>query len=146
MAEWEKQIGAINLIVRDLERSKAFYRDVFGLPLQHEDADTAMFRFADTYFFLQCGETHQDGPSGDVLSLAQKGVGQFVIFVDDVDAVHAEFDQAQVATISGPADQTGVCARSPLPIRAATPGRSRKSCPKTARRSSGALGCASVPE
>ena len=105
MAEWEKQIGAINLIVRDLERSKAFYRDVFGLPLQHEDADTAMFRFADTYFFLQCGETHHDGPSGDVLSLAQKGVGQFVIFVDDVDAVHAEFDQAQVATISGPADR-----------------------------------------
>ena len=105
MAEWEKQIRAINLIVRDLERSKAFYRDVFGLPLQHEDADTAMFRFADTYFFLQCGETHQDGPSGDVLSLAQKGVGQFVIFVDDVDAVHAEFDQAQVATISGPADR-----------------------------------------
>ena len=26
MAEWEKQIGAINLIVGDLERSKAFYR------------------------------------------------------------------------------------------------------------------------
>ena len=37
MAEWQKQIGAINLIVGDLERSKAFYRDVFGLPLQHED-------------------------------------------------------------------------------------------------------------
>jgi lactoylglutathione lyase len=105
MAEWEKQIGAINLIVGDLERAKAFYREVFGLPLQHEDEDTAMFRFADTYVFLQRGAVHQDGPSSDVLSLAQKGVGQFVIFVNDVDAVRAELDQAKVATISGPADR-----------------------------------------
>ena len=29
MAEWEKQIFALNLIVGDLERSKAFYREVF---------------------------------------------------------------------------------------------------------------------
>jgi lactoylglutathione lyase len=105
MAEWEKQIGAINLIVGDLERATAFYRDVFGLPLQHEDEDTAMFRFADTYVFLQRGAAHQDGPSSDVLSLAQKGVGQFVIFVNDVDAVRAELDQAKVATINGPEDR-----------------------------------------
>jgi lactoylglutathione lyase len=105
VAEWKKQIGAINLIVGDLERSKAFYQEVFGLPLQHEDEDTAMFRFTDTYLFLQRGAAHQDSPSDDALSLAQKGVGQFVIFVDDVDAVRAELDQAQVATISGPADR-----------------------------------------
>jgi predicted enzyme related to lactoylglutathione lyase len=36
MAEWEKQIGAINLIVGDLERSKTFYREVFGLPPLHD--------------------------------------------------------------------------------------------------------------
>ena len=105
MAEWKKQIGAINLIVGDLERSKAFYRDVFELPLQHEDENTAMFRFTDTYVFLQRGTGHQDGATGDALSLAQKGVGQFVIFVDDVDAVRAELDQAHVATISGPTDR-----------------------------------------
>jgi len=105
VAEWEKQIGAINLIVGDLERSKAFYQEVFELPLQHEDQDTAMFRFTDTYVFLQRGAAHHDSPSDDALSLAQKGVGQFVIFVDDVDAVRAELEQAQVATISGPADR-----------------------------------------
>lgn len=105
MAEWEKRIGAVNLIVGDLEHSKAFYREVFGLALQHEDEDTAMFRFADTYVFLQRSATHEDGLSSDVLSLAQKGVGQFVIFVDDVDAVRTELDQAQVVTISGPADR-----------------------------------------
>jgi catechol 2,3-dioxygenase-like lactoylglutathione lyase family enzyme len=105
MAEWEKKIGAINLIVGDLERSKEFFREVFGLPVQHEDENTAMFRFGDTYVFLQCGAAHQDGPSGDVLSLAQKGVGQFVMFVEDVDAVRDELHQGDVATISGPADR-----------------------------------------
>lgn len=105
MADWKKQIGAVNLIVGDLERSKAFYRDVFGLPVQFEDEDAVMFRLGDTYFFLQRGTAHQDGPSIDALSMAQKGVGQFVIFVDDVDAVRVELDQAQVATISGPADR-----------------------------------------
>ena len=105
MAEWKKKIGAINLIVGDLERSKAFYRDVFGLPLQHEDEDGAMFRFGDTYVFLQRGAAHQDGPTADALSLGQKGVGQFVMFVNDADAVRAELDEAGVATISGPADR-----------------------------------------
>lgn len=64
-----------------------------------------MFRFGETYVFLQRGSADQDGPSADVLGLAEKGVGQFVIFVADVDAVSAEFDEAQVARISGPADR-----------------------------------------
>jgi catechol 2,3-dioxygenase-like lactoylglutathione lyase family enzyme len=105
MGEWEKRIGAINLIVGDLERSKAFYRDVFGLHLQHEDEETAMFRFKDTYVFLQRGSAQQDGPDGDALRLAKTGVGQFVIFVDDVDAVGAELDEHGVTMISGPADR-----------------------------------------
>ena len=105
MSEWEKRIGAINLIVGDLERSKAFYRDVFGLPLQHEDEETAMFRFNDTYVFLQRGSAQQDHPDGDALRLAEMGVGQFVIFVDDVDVVGAELDGHGVAVISGPSDR-----------------------------------------
>jgi catechol 2,3-dioxygenase-like lactoylglutathione lyase family enzyme len=105
MAEWEKKIGAINLIVGDMERSKQFYRDAFRVHFQHEDQDGAMFRFTDTYVFLQRDATHQDDPSGDVLSLAQKGVGQYVVFVDDVDAVRAELDEAHVPIISGPTDR-----------------------------------------
>jgi lactoylglutathione lyase len=105
MAEWKKEIGAINLIVGDLEGAKAFYRDVFGLPVQHEDGDTAMFRFGDTYVFLQRDADHQDVPAGDALRLAETGVGQFVIFVDDADSVRAELDEAHVATINGPADR-----------------------------------------
>lgn len=105
MSEWEKRIGAINLIVGDLERSKAFYRDVFGLHPQHEDEDTAMFRFKDTYVFLQRGSAQHEDPNGDALGLAKTGVGQFVIFVEDVDAVAAELDEHGVAVISGPSDR-----------------------------------------
>jgi catechol 2,3-dioxygenase-like lactoylglutathione lyase family enzyme len=105
MAGWEKQIGAINLIVGDLERSTAFYRDVFGLALQHADEDTSMFRFKDTYVFLQRGPAHQDAPSAEVLDLAETGVGEYVVIVTDVDAVRAEVDEHGVAVISGPADR-----------------------------------------
>ena len=31
MTGWEPQIGAINLIVADLQRSAAFYHEVFGV-------------------------------------------------------------------------------------------------------------------
>lgn len=105
VAEWEKRIGAINLVVADVGRSAAFYRDVFGLPLQHEDDDTAMFVFGETYVFLQRGSEHKDAPAAEVLALAEKGVGQFAIIVGDVDSVRAELDQHGVAVISGPADR-----------------------------------------
>ena len=105
MAEWEKQIFAINLIVGDLERSKTFYREVFGLHPLNEGEDFALFRFKDIYFMLRHDPAHQAAPPGEVLGLAQKGVGQFAIVVEDVDAVGAELDDHGVTLISGPADR-----------------------------------------
>ena len=104
MAEWEKQIVAINLIVGDLDRSKTFYREVFGLPPQHEEEGFALFRFQHTFVALRHDPAHQ-APPGEVLALAQKGVGQFAILVEDVDAVRAELDEHGVTLISGPADR-----------------------------------------
>ena len=62
MAEWEKQIFAINLIVGDLERSKAFYREVFGLAPLDEEEDLAIFRLKDTYVALRHDPAHQNVP------------------------------------------------------------------------------------
>jgi catechol 2,3-dioxygenase-like lactoylglutathione lyase family enzyme len=104
MAEWEKEIGAMTLVVGDLERSKSFYRQVFGLPPQHEDENSAMFRFKDMYVFLHEDPAHEP-PAGEVLDLARKGVGQFAIIVDDVDAVGAELNEHGVTPISGPANR-----------------------------------------
>jgi lactoylglutathione lyase len=104
MAEWEKQIIAINLMVGDLERSKAFYQEVFGLAPHFEDADVAVFRFKDTYVMLHPDPAFQ-APAGEVLGQAQKGVGQFAIIVKNVDEVRAELDEHGVTFISGPADR-----------------------------------------
>jgi catechol 2,3-dioxygenase-like lactoylglutathione lyase family enzyme len=104
MAEWEKRIFAINLTVGDLERSKTFYQEVFGLLPLHEEADEALFRFTDTFVMLRHDPAHR-AMAGDVLSLAQKGAGQFAIVVDDVDAVSAELKERGVTLISGPADR-----------------------------------------
>jgi catechol 2,3-dioxygenase-like lactoylglutathione lyase family enzyme len=104
MAAWEKRIFAINLIVGDLERSKAFYREVFGLLPLNEQEDFALFRFTDMYVMLRHDPAHQT-PAADVLALAQKGAGQFAIVVEDVDAVAAELEESGVTLISSPADR-----------------------------------------
>jgi len=104
MADWEKEIFAVNLIVGDLERSKAFYRKVFGLPTLDEEDDFALFRFKDTFIALRHDPAHQ-GLAGEYLGLAQKGVGQFAIVVADVDAMGAELEANGVKLISGPADR-----------------------------------------
>ena len=105
MAEWEKRIFAINLIVGDLERSKAFYREVFGLTPLDEEEDLAIFRLKDTFVALRHDPAHQNSPAGEVLGLAQKGVGQFAIVVEDVEAVRDELEEHGVTVISGPADR-----------------------------------------
>jgi catechol 2,3-dioxygenase-like lactoylglutathione lyase family enzyme len=104
VADWEKRIFAINLIVGDLERSKAFYREVFGLLPLDEEEDFALFRLTDTFVALRQDPAHR-GPSSEALGLAQKGVGQFAIVVEDVDAVAAELAAHGVTLISGPADR-----------------------------------------
>ena len=104
MAEWEKQISAMTLVVRDLERSKTFYREAFGLLPLGEEEDLAVFGFKNLFLALRKDPAHQP-PGREVLSLAQKGLGQFSIWVEDVDAVRAELDDRGVTLISGPADR-----------------------------------------
>lgn len=105
MADWDKRIMAINLIVGDLDRSKAFYRESFALTPEHEEDDVAVFRFKDTYVMLQRDPGHQDVPAREALALAEKGVGQYAIVVEDADAVRAELEGHGVTVISGPADR-----------------------------------------
>ena len=104
MAEWEKQISAMTLIVGDLERSTAFYQEVFGLLPLDEEENLAIFGFKNMYVALRKDPAHQP-PGRAVLNLAQQGLGQFSIRVEDVDAVCAELDAHGVTLISGPADR-----------------------------------------
>ncbi len=104
MAGWDKHINSISLVVGDLERAKTFYREVFGLLPLDQEADLAIFGFSDLYVALRQDPAYKP-PGRELLALARKGVGQFSIWVEDVDAVAAELDKHGVKIISGPADR-----------------------------------------
>jgi catechol 2,3-dioxygenase-like lactoylglutathione lyase family enzyme len=50
--EWPGRIAAVTLFVDDLEASRTFYADVFGLEVFYEDEDSAVFKFGDTLINL----------------------------------------------------------------------------------------------
>jgi uncharacterized glyoxalase superfamily protein PhnB len=49
----------VNLIVRDIGRSLAFYRDVLGAAVQHSDADFAALRAAQLEFMIHVDHTYE---------------------------------------------------------------------------------------
>ena len=103
MADWKRQIGAMTLYVPDLGEARKFYADAFGLDARPLDDDTAMLRFEGVYVFLHQSATAAQPPV--VLDEGGKGVGQFAIIVDDVDAVCAEIAGRGVRPLTGPADR-----------------------------------------
>jgi catechol 2,3-dioxygenase-like lactoylglutathione lyase family enzyme len=104
MADWKREIGAITLYVPDLGEARKFYTDAFGLDAQPVDDDTAMLRFEGIFVFLHRSSTAAQPPP-EVLEEAGKGVGQFAIIVNDVDAVCAEIAGRGVQPLTGPADR-----------------------------------------
>jgi catechol 2,3-dioxygenase-like lactoylglutathione lyase family enzyme len=105
VSNWQREIGAMTLLVADLGRAKQFYEQVFGLPVQHEDADSVMFRFTNMYVFLHKAAVADEPAAGAVLDLALTGAGQFAIIVEDVDAVSADLKALGVPLLSGPSDR-----------------------------------------
>jgi catechol 2,3-dioxygenase-like lactoylglutathione lyase family enzyme len=105
MADWDKRLSAVNLIVGDLESVKAFYGQVFGLAPLHEEEDLAIYRLGETFFAIRHDPSRSTDPSDEYVRLARKGAGQFSIRVEDVDAVHGELAALGVTLIDGPADR-----------------------------------------
>jgi catechol 2,3-dioxygenase-like lactoylglutathione lyase family enzyme len=104
MADWKRQIGAITLYFPDLGEARKFYADAFGLDAQSVDDDTAMLRFEGIFLFLHRSSAAAQ-PLPEVLEEARKGVGQFAIIVDDVDAVCSQIAGRGVPPLTGPADR-----------------------------------------
>ncbi len=52
MGSWPSGISAITLFVEDLAATKAFYQEVFGLPIHYEDDASAVFDFGNTLINL----------------------------------------------------------------------------------------------
>ena len=98
-----RSVGAITLFVEDLQRSKVFYQDVFGLPVTHEDEDSAAFKFENTIInLLKIPAAHDLIEPGSVASRDVGSRFQLTIWVDDADAVCAELETRGVALLNGP--------------------------------------------
>jgi catechol 2,3-dioxygenase-like lactoylglutathione lyase family enzyme len=101
-----KNIDAITLFVEDLERSKLFYQDVFGLSVFFEDESSAVFRFENTLInLLKIAAARDLIEPGVVASPAAGSRFQLTIPVEDVDAACAELKARGVELLNGPMDR-----------------------------------------
>ena len=106
MDPWPTGIDAITLFVEDLAAAKAFYLEVFGLPLHYEDPNSAVFKFGGTLINLLDVREAPDlvAPA----AVAPPGAGnrfQFTIGVPDVDAMCAMLQARGVELLNGPMDR-----------------------------------------
>ena len=103
---WPGAIAAITLFVEDLEEARRFYRDVFGLPVFFEDADSAVFKFGETLVnLLAIGEAPALIAPAAVASRDSGVRLQFTLGVEDVDAMCEVLRSRGVELLNGPIDR-----------------------------------------
>ena len=106
VAAWPTAISAITLFVEDLDATKRFYTEVFGLPIHYEDADSAVFNFGNTLINLL--KTTAAGELIEPAPIARREAGSRVVLtitVEDVDALCAELTARGVELLNGPIDR-----------------------------------------
>jgi catechol 2,3-dioxygenase-like lactoylglutathione lyase family enzyme len=106
MADWPGKISAITLFVEDLAATKAFYQEVFGLPVHFEDDASAVFAFGNTLInLLKISEADGLIAPAAVAPVEAGARMQFTIDVDDVDATCTELTARGVELLNGPIDR-----------------------------------------
>jgi catechol 2,3-dioxygenase-like lactoylglutathione lyase family enzyme len=106
MSSWPGGISAITLFVEDMEATKQFYREVFGLPVTFEDDVSAVFNFGNTLInLLKTGAAHELIEPAVVAPREAGSRLQLTIQVDDVDAMCAELAGRGVELLNGPIDR-----------------------------------------
>ncbi|WP_433344136.1 VOC family protein [Streptomyces sp. CA-253872] len=103
---WPTGISAITLFVEDLDATKTFYREVFGLSVEFEDEASAVFGFGNTLINL----LRSTAATGliDPAPVARPDSGsrvQLTLPVDDVDAMCEELTARGVTLLNGPMDR-----------------------------------------
>jgi catechol 2,3-dioxygenase-like lactoylglutathione lyase family enzyme len=103
---WPRRIDAITLFVEDLEGTKRFYREVFGLPVHYGDDASAVFDFGNLIInLLNATEAVE---LIEPASVARQEAGHRIVLtipVDDVDATCAELARRGVELLNGPMDR-----------------------------------------
>lgn len=99
-------VGAITLFVEDVPRAKAFYEDVFGVPIVFEDESSAAFKFENTIVnLLKASEAHDLIAPGAVAGPDAGSRLQLTVWVDDADAVCEQLKSRGVTLLNGPIDR-----------------------------------------
>jgi catechol 2,3-dioxygenase-like lactoylglutathione lyase family enzyme len=98
-----RNVTFITLFTEDLAEAKKFYQGVFGLPLEFEDPDSAVFRFGNVGINLLATSAADDLIAPAAVASPDAGSRlQFTIEVDDVDATCAELAGRGVKLLNGP--------------------------------------------
>ena len=106
MKDWPGGIAAITLFVEDLDATKQFYREVFGLPVHFEDDVSAVFDFGNMLVnLLKTSEAPEVIEPAPVAAPETGSRSQLTIQVDDVDATCAELARRGVELLNGPIDR-----------------------------------------
>jgi uncharacterized glyoxalase superfamily protein PhnB len=101
------EIGPPVLFVEDLGRAKAFYTETLGFALAFEDETSAGVMMGEDIFLLVTVESATDMLPGQELGTprAQRSVGLFNIFVENVDEVFTGLQAKGVSFIVEPMDR-----------------------------------------
>jgi catechol 2,3-dioxygenase-like lactoylglutathione lyase family enzyme len=106
MSPWTKGIFAVTLFVEDLLAAKQFYLRAFGLPVEFEDDNSAVFKFGSMLInLLKISEARELVEPAKVASREAGSRFVFTIHVDDVDAMCAELTSRGVELLNGPMDR-----------------------------------------
>jgi catechol 2,3-dioxygenase-like lactoylglutathione lyase family enzyme len=106
MSSWPSGINAITLFVEDVDESKKFYGEVFGLPVLFQDDNSAVFKFENTLINLLRTTAAVELIAPAAVAGPDAGArAQFTLGVDDVDAMCAELAGRGVELLNGPMDR-----------------------------------------
>jgi catechol 2,3-dioxygenase-like lactoylglutathione lyase family enzyme len=106
MSEPLNSVGAITMFIEDVQRSKAFYANVFGAEAVYEDENAVAFRFENMVVnLLRVSAAHEliaPAPVGDADAARRF---QLTIWIQDADAVCEQLAEAGVELVNGPMDR-----------------------------------------
>ena len=106
MGESLKSVGAITLFVEDPKRSKAFYEEVFEVPVIYEDESSAAFQFENAIVNLLARPAANELIEPAAVGGPDAGARfQFTIWVENANAACEELASRGVALLNGPIDR-----------------------------------------
>ena len=103
---WPTGIFAITLFVEDLLAAKQYYQRVFGLQVDYEDDNSAVFKFGNTLInLLKTTAAIELVEPARVASREDGARFVFTLHVENVDAMCAELTARGVELLNGPMDR-----------------------------------------